>query len=151
KRDIMGNKYKFKGEQVYVENDLSWEERKIQEQINRWAKERRGKGEDIEIARGKVRIEGKWIYWEELERIMAREREDKKSQGGGREEREGLIKGKSSGGNWKLIFWNVAGIETKDRDFWRFLEGYDYIGLCETWLTEERWHRLKTRLPESHE
>ncbi|KYN18391.1 Lysosomal aspartic protease [Trachymyrmex cornetzi] len=76
KRDIMGNKYKFKGEQVYVENDLSWEERKIQEQINRWAKERRGKGEDIKIARDKVRIEGKWIYWEELERIIARERED---------------------------------------------------------------------------
>lgn len=51
----------------------------------------------------------------------------------------------------KFIFWNIAGIEAKDRDFWSYLIGYDFIGLCETWLTEERWDKIKYRLPNSHE
>lgn len=41
KKEIMSNKNKLKGERIFIENDLSWEERKIQEKMNRWAKEKK--------------------------------------------------------------------------------------------------------------
>lgn len=41
KREIMRNKFKLKGEKIFIENDLSWEERKIQERINRWVRRQR--------------------------------------------------------------------------------------------------------------
>lgn len=44
----MRNKFKLKGEKIFIKNDLSWEERKIQDKINTWAKTERkragGKG-----------------------------------------------------------------------------------------------------------
>lgn len=48
KKEVMRNKFKLKGEKIFFKNDLSWEERKIQDKINRWAKTERkragGKG-----------------------------------------------------------------------------------------------------------
>lgn len=38
KKEVMRNKFKLKGEKIFIKNDLSWEERKIQDKINRWAK-----------------------------------------------------------------------------------------------------------------
>jgi len=29
----------------------------------------------------------------------------------------------------ELIFWNVAKVKSKDRDFWDYLEKFDVIGL----------------------
>lgn len=50
----------------------------------------------------------------------------------------------------KLIFWNVSGIERQDKDFWNYIVGFDFIGLCETWLEEKGWDRFKGRLPDTH-
>lgn len=48
KKEVMRNKFKLKGEKIFIKNDLSWEERKIQDKINRWSKTERkragGKG-----------------------------------------------------------------------------------------------------------
>lgn len=48
KKEVMRNKFKLKGEKIFIKNDLSWEKRKIQDKINRWAKTERkragGKG-----------------------------------------------------------------------------------------------------------
>ncbi|KYM96255.1 hypothetical protein ALC62_13071 [Cyphomyrmex costatus] len=49
-----------------------------------------------------------------------------------------------------LLFWNVAGIENKDRDFWNYIKGFDYISLCETWIDEKGWDKLKKRLSSTH-
>lgn len=62
KKEITANKNRLRGERVFIENDLSWEERKVQEKIYRWAKEKRNKGEDIKIGLGKVRVRGIWKY-----------------------------------------------------------------------------------------
>lgn len=59
KRVIIGNKNRLKGKEIYIENDLSWEERKIQEEINRWAKEKRKMGM-VKIGVGRVMIESRW-------------------------------------------------------------------------------------------
>lgn len=81
-REIMMNKNRLRGERVFIENDLSKEEGKIQEKINKWAKEKRQTGEDIKIGLGNVRVEGVWKYSE----VIEREEEESKRI---REERKG--------------------------------------------------------------
>lgn len=51
----------------------------------------------------------------------------------------------------KLLFWNVAGLMNKDKDFWHYIKGFDFISMCETWLEEKGWDNFKGRLPNSHE
>jgi len=36
-----------------------------------------------------------------------------------------------------IAFWNVAGLRSKDRDFWESLKGWDIIILLETWVEEK--------------
>lgn len=50
----------------------------------------------------------------------------------------------------KLLFWNVAGLDRQDLDFWKFIKEYDYVGLCETWVNEKSWNNIRHRLPDSH-
>lgn len=52
----------------------------------------------------------------------------------GREtERNRGIKNKDDGKeDRKFLFWNVAGIGNKDREFWRYIKEFDFIILCET-------------------
>lgn len=47
----------------------------------------------------------------------------------------------------KLCFWNVAGLENKDRVVWRYLEGFDLVVLTETWMEEGPWNGMKRNLP----
>jgi len=44
KREVIRNKNRLKEDQIFIENNLTWEERKTQERINTWVKERRNKG-----------------------------------------------------------------------------------------------------------
>lgn len=60
KKEVMRNKNKLKGDSIFIENDLSWEERRLQERINRWAREKRMKGVEVKIGLGRVRIAGIW-------------------------------------------------------------------------------------------
>lgn len=54
KKEVMRNKFKLKGEKIFIKNDLSWEERKIQDKINRWAKtERKRAGSKGRIRKSK--------------------------------------------------------------------------------------------------
>lgn len=67
KRKVMSNKNKLKGGNIFIENDLTWEERKIQERIGNWAREERKKGKEVKIGLGKVRINGMWRRWHTIE------------------------------------------------------------------------------------
>lgn len=68
KRRVM--EQKLKGGSVFLEHDLSWEEKKVQERLNRWAKIEREKGRDIKVGFAKVRVRGVWKKWEEVEREL---------------------------------------------------------------------------------
>lgn len=50
----------------------------------------------------------------------------------------------------KILFWNVAGVFNKDREFWKYIKKYDFISLCETWIEEGSWNNLKKRMPDTH-
>jgi len=60
KKKVMRNKYRLKGDKIFIENDLSWEERKVQEKINRWVKEQKSKGMEIKVKLKRVRMKGIW-------------------------------------------------------------------------------------------
>lgn len=45
------------------------------------------------------------------------------------------------------MFWNVAGLYNKDKDFWRFLNRYDMVSLSETWVDEKSKDKLLEALP----
>lgn len=70
KHEIMRRKYKLKGERIYIEHDLTWEKRKVQEKIFRWVKEKREKGEEVKVGVGKIQIKGMWKRWEVIEKEM---------------------------------------------------------------------------------
>jgi len=67
KKEIMKGKSKLKGGNIFIDNDLTWEERKTQERINKWVKEQREKGKEVRSGLARVKIEGKWRRWEEIE------------------------------------------------------------------------------------
>lgn len=93
KREIMRNKNKLKGETIYIENDLTWEERKIQERISRWAKIQKGK--EVKIRMGRVKIDNAWRLWADIEREENREERNRKE--------EGIAEGKDKNNNGNRI------------------------------------------------
>lgn len=48
--------------------------------------------------------------------------------------------------NWKVCFWNVAGLGNKDKDFWDGLEKWDVVVLIETWKDERGWKRRSANM-----
>lgn len=44
------------------------------------------------------------------------------------------------------MFWNVAGLANKDKEFWEGLKEWDVVVLTETWTEEKGWERWKERL-----
>lgn len=46
KIEVMKRKNKLAGTRIFIENDLSYEERKKQEEIHKWVKEKKERGEN---------------------------------------------------------------------------------------------------------
>jgi len=84
----MRNKNKPKRDQVFIENDLTWEKRKTQERINIWVKERRNKGEDVKVDFEKVRVKEIWRYWENIEKNFTTVGEERRGGFEGRKDEE---------------------------------------------------------------
>lgn len=40
----------------------------------------------------------------------------------------------------------VAGLLNKCEETWKYLEGFDILGLTETWIDEEGWKKIKGRV-----
>lgn len=82
KVEVMRNKNKLRGERIFIENDLTWEERKLQERIFRWAKEEREKGVLVKVGFARIQVKGVWRKWEEIEEEI---REQERLEGSRRE------------------------------------------------------------------
>lgn len=46
----------------------------------------------------------------------------------------------------KTLFWNVARIRNKDKEFWKYIKEFDYIGLYETWAEEKGWEVIEDKM-----
>lgn len=38
----------------------------------------------------------------------------------------------------------------KDRDFWNFIEEFQFVSLVETWVGAKNWEKFKIKLPGSY-
>lgn len=65
------------------------------------------------------------------------------------ERERGKKKGKGKEG-WKIVFWNVAGLGNKDKEFWKRLKEWDVMVLMETWIEEKGWNKIRRKLPEGY-
>ncbi|EZA48017.1 hypothetical protein X777_14458 [Ooceraea biroi] len=52
--------------------------------------------------------------------------------------------------DWRVSFWNVAGLHNKDEGFWRSLKEWDLMVLSETWVEGGGWQKLKGKLPKGY-
>lgn len=70
KRTIMQKKRELKGSQrdIYIENDLTPKERKIQHELAKIAKKKKNKGMSVKVAYRKIFIQGKAYEWNEKEK-----------------------------------------------------------------------------------
>jgi hypothetical protein len=67
----MLNKSKLKerkGERMYIDHDLTNEERKTQDKLKEVAREERDRGKRMKIGYRKIQINGEWFIWDERER-----------------------------------------------------------------------------------
>lgn len=58
KAEMMKNKNRLVGGTIYIENDLTKEERDKQKEMWEWVKERKSRGEDVKMGLKRVRING---------------------------------------------------------------------------------------------
>lgn len=70
KTDIMKNKFKLNGQQIYIENDLTEDERKIQAEIRSKAREEKIKGNRIKIGYQKLTINDQYFEWNKKKRML---------------------------------------------------------------------------------
>lgn len=63
KMNIMKNKNKLIGTKIYIDNDLTREDMRIQKEILKRAKEEKEKNSNIKIGYRKLKIENEWYVW----------------------------------------------------------------------------------------
>ena len=67
---IMKNKYKLAryAKKIYIEDDLTKEERKIQSELRKKGKEEKEKGNKVKVGYKKISINNRWIKWDDLDK-----------------------------------------------------------------------------------
>ena len=70
--------------------------------------------------------------------------------GTAKKNRENTVEINESKANYKILFWNIAGMNNKDKEFWEYLIGFEIIVLSETWIEGKEWKNLKSKLPKEY-
>lgn len=73
KNQVMTKKSALKGSDIYIENDLTREERRIQAELIKIAKEEKGKGLGVKIGYKKLIIDGALYKWSSKENGVVRQ------------------------------------------------------------------------------
>ena len=66
----MKNRSKLKGSRIYVDDDLTSEDDKIQRNIRKWAKAESAKGKRVNVRTGKCLVDGTMYEWDEERQEM---------------------------------------------------------------------------------
>jgi len=149
--EIMRKRRDLTDKKVRIDDDLTWKERRIRWRLEDIARRERGKGERVRVGYGKLLIEERWWRWvEEEERLKDTEGRiwgaGRRARGSGKNVELGRREGErmeERKRGWRVAFWNVAGLQCKNRDFWQRIREWDVIILIETWVEEKR---LKEKL-----
>lgn len=63
RNEVKDNSYKLRGRQEWLEDDLTWEERRIQWKLRRLAAKMSSEGKRVRVGNGRMWVEGKWWRW----------------------------------------------------------------------------------------
>lgn len=119
---------------------------------------RKGKKEGSEVG-GRALWEVGEAGWRGVEMGTGRENSRKKSRGKvnwrnekirgrRRVEEKGRNKEKKE---FKIVFWNVAGLGNKDKNFIERIKEWDLVIMSETWVENKGWESIRKRLPRGFE
>lgn len=87
KREIMENKRKLRGREIWIEDDLTWKERRAKWMLMQVAIRKEAEGRKVWLKQGRIQIEGKWWVWDEEEERL-RDRLGKWREEGEEDERK---------------------------------------------------------------
>lgn len=101
--------------------------------------------------KGEGKVKGK----EDRERKEKVQDKEKKRESGGwkrkaQSKKSGNVEGRKQL-NIKILFWNVTGLASQDKNFWDYVCGFDIVGMSKTWIEEKGWEKLKGRLPNTYD
>lgn len=65
----MNRKRKLVGSNIFIENDLSYDDRKKQEEIFKWIKEKKEIGLTVKAGHGRIMFKNTWFKWEERDKV----------------------------------------------------------------------------------
>lgn len=160
KKKVMREKRKLVGRRERIEDDMTWRERDMQNKIYRTAYEERKKGCKVWVKYGRIEINAKWWKWDEQKGVLrdnnGRERNAVEQERlSGEEEVRGKYrimkkenKDELRREKVEIVWWNVAGVINKNREFWNRLTDWDVIVMMETWMEEKGWSKVKNCLPD---
>ncbi|KYN22005.1 hypothetical protein ALC57_05605 [Trachymyrmex cornetzi] len=137
KNRIMRNKWKLKGRDIWIQEDLTWKERKM-----RWMIKRRLK---IGVKRGEKGPRG-GVGKGGNRKGMIEKGEQRNEEGG----EKGIVRGGGGEKGVRIMFWNVPGLGNKDREFSDNLKRWDAMVLMETWVEGKGEKKLRERLPDGY-
>ena len=66
KKEIMKKKSRLAGKRIFIDNDLTKGERKIQKEIRQLARTERGNGRKVKTGYQRINIDGKWFKWQDI-------------------------------------------------------------------------------------
>lgn len=57
------------------------------------------------------------------------------------------MRGREKEREYKVVFWNVAGLGNKGRDFWKEVKEWHIIIMSEMWLEKKGWEGVRDFVP----
>ncbi|KAJ8672253.1 hypothetical protein QAD02_003512 [Eretmocerus hayati] len=137
RKEIMVNKKKLKGTEIYIERDLTWKERDTRRKLKEFAKEQIQKGRKAITRDTHAIIDGQIWKWSERENKPFQT--GKTWKGTQRQERERV--------KMRIITWNIAGLKTLTNKQWDYLKGFEIICITETWIEgkDRNWVNRKLK------
>lgn len=91
KKKIIRNKWRLRGEEVWIEEDLTWEERRTKWKMRQFAIKEERRGKNVRMGEGGLWIDGVWRRWDEEEGVL--EGKGKEGVERRREERRDILGG----------------------------------------------------------
>ncbi|CAD6207996.1 GSCOCG00010273001-RA-CDS, partial [Cotesia congregata] len=144
KKDVMIAKSKLKREDFRVEDDITFEERRIRRIILQEAAKERAYSNSVKVGYMKMWVNGNMRLWDEVKgswKIQQGNELVKRGGERGRKIRERDARGKEC--TYTICFWNIAGVKNKEEDFWAGLRKWDIVVLIETWANCKKWMEVR--------
>jgi hypothetical protein len=66
KINVMKNKSKLQGQECFIDDDMTLNEREIQAELRKLAREEKEKGNSVKVGYQKLQINGNWVKWKDL-------------------------------------------------------------------------------------